>query len=140
MSRLLIRELERYYDPWNVEDESLEIIDINYVIAQLPKAEPRMELADGLVVFMQEAFRCLQPGGSLTVRAPLASNPSAVADPLATRYFNEGTFLHFAKPVDKEGLDWRWGKYGVDHGTRFNIVHIAEDGGHIVCTMEKPID
>ena len=139
MSRFLIRDIHDpiVYDAWDVNDDSLEVIDINSVVAHLPKAEPRMQLEDGFVIFMQEAYRCLAPGGRLTIRAPLASNPSSVADPLAQRYFNEGTFLHFAKPVDKEERDWKWGKYGKDHGTRFNIVHLAEDGGFIVCVMEK---
>jgi len=140
MSRLLIRDIHnpRVYDAWNHEDESLEVIDISKEIAHLPGGDPRIDLEDGLVVFMQEAWRCLKPGGSLTIHVPVASHPDAVADPLARRFFNEGTFLHFGKPVDVD--DWKWDRYGKDHGTRFNIVHTSCGGGILNCMMEKPDD
>jgi len=133
MSRLLINEMEKWHEPWFHEDNSLEVIDIEKCIAHFPHGEP-----DGLVTFMQEAFRCLKPGGTLTIHTHVASNPLAVADPEAVRFFNSASWLHFAKPADVD--DWAWGKYGKDWGTRFNVIHEVQGDETCVVTMEKPDD
>ncbi len=138
MSRLLISEMEKRYEPWFEADNSLEVIDIGHCIAHLPRAEPRANRPDGLVMFMQEAYRCLKPGGTLTVHTVAASTPLAVADPEAVRFFNAATWLHFAKPASAD--DWVWGKYGKDWGTRFSVVHEVTGDDASVITMEKPCD
>lgn len=136
-SRLRFASVEepfRAYEPWPTADGELEVVDIGPCVAHLPKAEPRQSLEDGLVVFMSEAYRSLAPGGLLTVKAPAASDPHAVADPLAQRYFNNGTWLHFAVPPDMENP-----APGVhDFGFRFRLLNLAKEGEGLVVTMEKP--
>ena len=141
LRRIVFRSLNDPFDvltPWPLNDASVEFIDIGTCVAHLPHGDPRIEHEDGFVHFMREAWRVLIPGGLLTVTAPLATNSFSVADPRACRYFNEGSFVHFARPTQVEPEDWRWDRYGVDNGTRFLQVNIAHDAIGVVATLEKP--
>lgn len=140
-SRIVFRGLSDPFDmltPWPVEDETVEVIDVGLFVAHLPHGDPRLEIEDGFVHFMRESWRALMPGGILTITAPAATASYSVADPQACRFFNEGSFLHFARPAIKEPEDWKWGRYGKDFGTRFVMVNIAPDESTVVATLEKP--
>lgn len=141
--RIVFRGLNDPFDvltPWPLADESVEFIDIGTVVAHIPHGDPRIENAaeDGFVFFMKEAWRVLIPGGLITISAPLATNSFSVADPRACRFFNEGSFVHFARPTQLEPEDWRWDRYGTDNGTRFLQVNIACDKFCVVASLEKP--
>lgn len=109
-------------------------------MGQLPRAVPQLDVEDGFVVFMKEAWRCLVPGGTAHFRLPFAGNPRVIADPLCQRYFNRGTFVHFARPEEEMENEWKWDQYGPDYGMRFVMIRAAEDRGCYVICLEKPND
>ena len=142
-TRIVFRSLTDPFDmltPWPLDDASVRFIDVGPCVAHLPHADPRHpETAeDGFVFFMKEAWRVLAPGSLLTISAPRCTNSYSVADPRGCRFFNEGSFVHFARPSNVETEDWRWDRYGIDNGLRFIQVEIAVDDIHVVASLEKP--
>jgi hypothetical protein len=122
------------YKGWPYNDDTLEVVDIGREIAHLPGAEPRFGLEDGLVIFMREAHRCLEPGGILMIKAPSATSSRCIADPLAQRYFNRETWSHFGDSPDIGRLPGSF-----DFGFRFNVINVAQDGTSWAVTLEKPM-
>ena len=123
-------------DQWElIADESLEVINIGPEISHLPKGDPRTGTEDALVVFMQEAWRTLQPLGVLMVKYPKASSAICLSDPLTARYLSQGTWLHFGFHAESEAqVPMRR-----DHGTNFKIVNIADEGTEYwSATLVKP--
>lgn len=121
---------------WPIADGSLDVVNIGEQVAHLPHAcGCEGDRIDGFVHFMQEAYRCLEVGGLLSIRAPMASHPHALLDPRYCRFFGEHSFSMFAKPDDQD--EWKWDKYGTDFGVRFNMVNLTTAEDAIWASMEK---
>lgn len=130
------------WEPWPVDDCALEAVEAGRFLSWLPFGDPRMDEPDPLVSFFQEAYRCLAGGGMLTIKMPHAGSGACLANPLNRRFFNKGTICAFAKPPDAEdviGGEWKWDATGCDFGTRFEVLHWAEDGGDLTAVLVKPI-
>lgn len=136
------------YDPWPVDDGELEAITAEGKwLAFLPFEDPRNGHPDGFVNLFTEAWRCLEPGGSLVVRVPNSLNPAfGFAMPRQTHLFTPNTFLAFGAPEDKfDEFGWKFD--GTDYGTRFYIRQITdgmamngerENDKFITAILEKP--
>lgn len=130
------------WDTWDIADGALELIEAGPWLAHLPFGDPRLDLGDPFIHFMQEAWRTLGPGGMLVCRVPyaFASGDVGVGHPLQPRIFTYYTFACFGRPPQyAEDETWDWaGAGGHDFGTRFEIRRQAEDRHLLVVTMEKP--
>lgn len=89
--------------PWPWEDGSVAEIWASHIIEHIPH-EPRHALdgdydrwrklkqLDGFYAFFAEAYRVLEPGGTITVVAPYGKSNGALMDPQHTRFILETTF------------------------------------------------
>jgi SAM-dependent methyltransferase len=133
-----------YKAPWPHRDDSVEMVRIRDCITHLPHADARQDLPDALVVFMQEAYRVLQPGGVLSLVVPTAASPLAIASPLICRHFCRESFFAFGKPgpgmlpQEHYAESWAYKCFGVDFGTRFDIVELEELAAAFEVEMVKP--
>jgi hypothetical protein len=142
-SRLIPVALENpfpLYIEWPCDNESLEVIELDAYLSELPHAVPQLGVEDGLVVMMKEAWRCLVPGGIMHIRVAYAANPVCIANPMSQRYFNRGTFVHFSRPHEESEEEWDWAKYGPDYGMRFVMTSATDENGYHLISLEKPND
>ncbi len=148
-------------DPWPHEDESVEHIEMGRYLAWLPFGDPtqspngswwgrlkarlRPPRPDPFVHAMQEAHRVLAPGCTLGITVPNCMHAMGIGHPLQRRIFNKTTLSCFGRPPDEEmeslGFTpkaWQWDLLGPDFGTRFVILHWAEDGQNLSAVFMKP--
>jgi len=78
---------------WKFDDDSAEAIDAIDVVEHL----------QSVVVFMDECWRVLKPGGVLTIQVPRFDHPNLWLDPTHVRAFTADTFDYFDP-------DSEWGK------------------------------
>ena len=120
------------WEEWPINDDSLEYVQMGEWLKYLPVADPRLNEPDPFVTAVQEAYRCLEPGGIFKLEVPNCMHSAGVGHPLQHRIFNTFTFAAFGRP-DPDTLkrasvvpkEWRWDSCGMDFGTRFEILHIA---------------
>ena len=113
-------DLEQF--PWDIESESAEEIICSHYVEHTPTdtlAKRLLKLiaenndyehlqqkvaeidlnspSDGLILFMDEVYRILKPGGRIKVIAPYYNNMRCWQDPTHKRAISEATFLYFNK-------------------------------------------
>jgi SAM-dependent methyltransferase len=100
--------------PWPFEDNSIWEMYCSHFVEHIP-----IQLQDGsygLNRFMEEVYRCLMPGGQITIIAPYYTSIRAWQDPTHCRAITDVTFDYYSK-----------GKIGgVDHympKCNFEIIH-----------------
>lgn len=81
----LVYDLERF--PWPFPDNSVDEAFCNHYI----------EHTKDIIKFMDEVYRILRPGASITIRAPYYNSMRAWQDPTHTRVISEATFLYYNK-------------------------------------------
>lgn len=101
----IVHNLMEY--PWPFKDNSVYEFYCSHFVEHIP-----IQLADGsygLNKFMEEVYRCLMPGGTITIVAPYYTSIRAWQDPTHCRAITELTFLYFSKKFTQS--------IGVDHYT-----------------------
>ena len=113
-------DLEQFH--WDIESESAEEIICSHYVEHTPTdtlAKRLLKLiaenndyehlqqkvaeidlnapSDGLILFMDEVYRILKPGGRIKVIAPYYNNMRCWQDPTHKRAISEATFLYFNK-------------------------------------------
>lgn len=108
----IVHDLMKF--PWPFEDNSIWEMHCSHFVEHIP-----IQLKDGtygLNKFMEEVYRCLMPGGQITIVAPYYTSIRAFQDPTHTRSITDVTFDYYSKG--------RIG--GVDHymsKCNFEIIH-----------------
>lgn len=121
---------ERCFDirrqPWPCTDGDAQQIYISGVLEQIGSNEE-------LVHVMNQAHRCLQPNGKMTVVVPNAKYAIAHRDPMDVRKFTPATFSYFLKTAKEFTL------YGSVYGfLGWSDIRIEENARHILTvTMIK---
>lgn len=87
--------------PWPASDDSVESIHASHVLEHIPAGEPRLTV-------LNEAWRVLRPGGTLTIIVPHFGTWQAHADP---------THLSFWVPESFAYLDGTM-HYDADYGIK----------------------
>lgn len=85
--------------PWPFEDESIYEFMCSHYIEHVP-----IHLSDGsygFFKFMEEVYRCLMMGGTITVIAPYYSSIRAWQDPTHTRAITDHTFDYVNKKISE---------------------------------------
>jgi SAM-dependent methyltransferase len=106
--------------PWPFEDSSVEHI----------MAIDLVEHLDDVVAFMDECWRILMPGGTLSIQAVSWQSENLWRDPTHKRGFHQDTFLYFDPRTD-------WGdRYGRLY-TQFHwrVVCVDDDGDSVRAEM-----
>lgn len=103
--------------PWPWADGTIESFHSSHYCEHTPMY--REDGQDGLIAFMNEAYRCLRKpvgkpgddgyveGGSMTIIHPYAMSTRAFQDPTHRRFIPEATWYYFSE-------DWRKSQ-GLDH-------------------------
>lgn len=93
--------------PWPIESGSIYEAYCSHVVEHIPHYIPRYPITkDGLVLFMEEVYRILQPHGIITIECPYYSSQRAHQDPTHCRSITENTFKYFSKEWMKSiGMD-----------------------------------
>lgn len=85
--------------PWPFEDESVYEFHCSHFVEHIP-----IQLADGsfgLHRFMEEVWRCLMPGGTISISAPYFTSVRAWQDPTHVRAITELTFNYYNRDKAK---------------------------------------
>lgn len=85
--------------PWPLKDASVMEFHCSHFVEHIP-----IQLDDksyGLQRFMEEVWRCLTPGGTITINAPYFTSMRAWQDPTHTRAITDVTFNYFNKEQAK---------------------------------------
>jgi len=115
-----VMDLELY--PWDIESESAEDIVCSHYVEHTPTdtlAKRLLKLiaenndyehlqqkvaeidinspSDGLILFMDEVYRILKPGGKIKIIAPYYASIRCWQDPTHRRAISDATFLYFNK-------------------------------------------
>jgi hypothetical protein len=97
-------DLERL--PWPWEDSSVEVLLATDVFEHL-----RLEVQE----WMDECWRILIPGGTLSMRLPAFDNPYSWRDPTHRRVFHKESFLYWCPQA--AGTVWQdFGRYYFGEG------------------------
>jgi hypothetical protein len=109
--------------PWPFEESSVFEFNCEHYVEHIPhqifipkspflgEAEAHMLEKDGLILFMEEAYRCLIAGGLIRIIAPYYTSVRAWQDPTHVRAINEVTFNYFNKEAaEKAFVDHYTGK------------------------------
>lgn len=90
--------------PWPLEDDSVYEFNCSHFVEHIP-----ITLKDdtyGMNRFMEEVYRCLMPGGTITIHAPYYTSMRAWQDPTHTRAICDRTFDYYnKKQVESMGVD-----------------------------------
>ena len=89
--------------PWHFEPQSFSLIVAHHVL----------EHCRNLVDVMNEAYRCMQPGGRFSIKVPWWSGEWAHGDPSHVLFFDHNSFSAFSDwfPVYKQlGIHHSWKK------------------------------
>lgn len=79
--------------PWPFESDSIYEFNCEHFVEHIPMTLKSGE--NGLIKFMEEAYRCLMPGGTIRIAAPYYSSIEAWQDPTHVRAISERTFVYF---------------------------------------------
>ncbi len=96
--------------PWPLENDSVYEFNCSHFVEHIPHQIEKRKLyneggsrgfedKDGLVLFMEEVYRCLQPLGTIKIAAPYYTSIRAHQDPTHCRYITEVTFSYFCKKI-----------------------------------------
>lgn len=89
--------------PWPFEDRSVYEFNCEHFVEHIPIQLP--DGSNGLVRFMEEAYRCLRDHGIIRIVAPHYASIEAWQDPTHYRAITEKTFLYFDRRITKGALD-----------------------------------
>lgn len=90
--------------PWPFEDDSIYEFYCSHFVEHIPIQLP--DGSYGLNRFMDEAYRCLMPGGTMHIVAPYYTSIRAHQDPTHCRSITELTFLYYSqKFAESIGVD-----------------------------------
>ncbi len=90
--------------PWPFKDDEVYEFNCEHFVEHIPMTLPSGE--NGLIRFMEEAYRCLMPGGTIRFAAPYYSSIEAWQDPTHVRAISERTFVYFdRKAMQAADLD-----------------------------------
>lgn len=113
----LVHDLEQY--PWPFDDESIYEFHCSHFV----------EHVKDLVKFMEEAWRCLMPGGTIEITAPYYTSVRAWQDPTHVRGITDVTFAYFCKDTAKTAhVDHYTGKCNFELVTRTFILNKEFEG------------
>lgn len=119
-----------------IDNEKLDSVDIVHNLSIYPwpfsdnsiyefRCSHYVEHCRDLVKFMEEAWRCLIPGGIIDITAPYYSSIRAWQDPTHVRGITEITFLYFCRELTKASkLDHYTGRCNFEVMTKvlhFNV-------------------
>lgn len=91
-----VMDLQQF--PWDIESESVEEIHCSNYLEHIPhNVNNPNDKRDGLIQFMDEAYRILKPGGKLFVQVPYGSSFRAYGDPTHERYLVDMSFYYYNK-------------------------------------------
>jgi len=121
----LVHDLNVY--PWPIESNSVKEIHCHHYMEHIPhdswrvvakscetfeefKAKASEPYIDGVLKFMDELYRILEPGGKAHIQVPHAKHSRAYGDPTHVRYMLDWSFYYFNK-------EWRDlpGNEGIKH-------------------------
>ena len=90
--------------PWPFADKEVYEFNCEHFVEHIPMTLSGGE--NGLIRFMEEAYRCLMPGGTIRIVAPYYSSIEAWQDPTHVRAISERTFVYFdQKAMQSADLD-----------------------------------
>lgn len=85
--------------PWPFSNDEIYEFNCEHFVEHIPITLSSGE--NGLIKFMEEAWRCLMPGGTIRIVAPYYSSIEAWQDPTHVRAISERTFVYF----DQKAMD-----------------------------------
>lgn len=97
----LVQDLESF--PWKVPSESFNTMVASHLVEHINPAK------GGFILFMNEAWRILKPGGEFVIGAPYATSTGMFRDPTHVNFINEETWTYF----DPEDVWYKGGLYNV---------------------------
>lgn len=81
--------------PWPLETNSVGEFFCSHFVEHIPHDLHNGSRFDGLVQFMDEVYRCLMPGGLITIISPYYTSIRAWQDPTHCRAISEATWQYF---------------------------------------------
>ena len=88
--------------PWPWADNSVEDIYCSHYIEHIPmRGMSDRHLKDPLIMFFEECYRILTPGGMLYLRFPVCTAEPAFQDPTHKRYLSRHLVAYFNQPWRK---------------------------------------
>ena len=108
----IVHDLNMY--PWPFEDNSVKEVYCNHFLEHIPHDDWRTVVKqcqsfeefrekagepykDGLIKFMEELYRILEPNGQAFLQVPYAKHSRAYGDPTHVRYMLDFSFYYFNK-------------------------------------------
>lgn len=96
--------------PWPFADHSVFEFRCEHFVEHIPHQlfdeNGSLSRKNGLILFMEEVYRCLMPGGIIQILAPYYTSIRAHQDPTHCRYVTDMTFEYFnRKGLTGAGLD-----------------------------------
>lgn len=108
---------------WPTDSNTVDHINASHVLEHIPAGDDR-------IFVMNEAWRVLKPGGTITITVPLAPSDDAFADPTHVSYWVPKSFDYFTQPIAQ-----------ADYGIRLWHKDSWRQSGNIgTCTLRKPDD
>lgn len=103
--------------PWPIASNSVSEAYCSHFVEHIPHQLSFEMYKNGLIVFMEEVYRVLEPQGTIRIECPYYSSQRAHQDPTHCRSITENTFRYF----DKEWLAANgMSHYGIE--TDFEVV------------------
>lgn len=87
--------------PWPFNDNEVYEFECEHFIEHIPHDLGSKYSVDGLTVFMEEAYRCLMPYGTIRLVVPYYTSVRAWQDPTHCRVITERTFDYYNKEKSK---------------------------------------
>ena len=81
--------------PWPWDDDSVDALHSSHYVEHTPMQRP--DGRDGLVAFMDEAWRILKPDGEFKIAHPYCMSTRAFQDPYHRRFIPEATWYYFSR-------------------------------------------
>jgi len=97
----LVQDLEKF--PWAIPSESFNLALSSHVIEHINPSHGIF------ILFMNECWRILKPGGEFIIGAPYATSPGMFRDPTHCNFITEETFTYF----DPHDQFYNGGLYGI---------------------------
>lgn len=109
--------------PWPLKDNSVYEMHCSHFVEHVPHDLHNGKRKDGLVQFMEEAYRVLMPHGTFHIVAPYYTSIRAWQDPTHCRCISDVTWTYFNKEhMELQGLDHYAGDCNFETMSRQHIL------------------